>query len=187
MDSPSTAWTRHWETSVGDGEHRELAALLSGAFPPESALLTGTRSWVGARPELRVIGRRAGAPVAHAGIVRRFLRVADTDESVLVGDVGLVAVGSGLRGQGVGAALMTAVASALAALDLPFGFLTCGLHARPFYERCGWSGLDRQVLHSIGIRHDVETTRRNGMVLPVGRPLADWPVAGTLERNGQEL
>lgn len=186
-DPRPTTWARRWETALGDDEHRQLAALLAGAFPPDAALLTGTRTWVGARPELRVVGRHGATAVAHTGVVRRFLRIADTGGSVLVGDVGLVAVASGFRGAGLGAELMGAVAATLAALDLPFGFLTCGAHARPFYERCGWTGLDQQVLHSIGIRHDLETTRHNGMVLPVRSPLSEWPTAGTLERNGQEI
>ncbi len=51
--------------------------------------------------------------VAHAGLIRRFLRAPDHDTSVLVGDVGLVAVHPGRQGQGLGAALMSSLATAL--------------------------------------------------------------------------
>ncbi|WP_018335520.1 GNAT family N-acetyltransferase [Actinomycetospora chiangmaiensis] len=177
-------WSRHWETELGETEHDAIALLLAAAFPRTGAFGQG-RSWVGARPERRLVARRDGRPVAHAALVRRFLRAPDEGRSVLVGDVGLVAVDPARQGTGLGAALLAEVAATLADLDLPFGFLTCGPEVAAFYRRGGWQPAD-QPLHAIDVHHHVETDRANGMLLPVRQARADWP-RGRLVRDGEEL
>ena len=178
-------WSTRWETSLDAAEHAELARLLAAGFPATPSFAP-TRSWAGARPELRVLGRQDGEVVAHAGVILRFLRAPESGARVLVGDVGLVAVCPGRRGEGLGAGLMRATAAALADLEVPFGFLTCDPDVRPFYERCGWTSLRDRPVRAVTIGHVIEDGRRHGMVLPVGAALSTWP-AGRLEPNGQEI
>ncbi|MEJ2864435.1 GNAT family N-acetyltransferase [Actinomycetospora flava] len=179
---PAVRWTHHWETALEAPEHRALAGLLARSYPATPTVFSREHSWAGARPELRVLGRRDGRIVAHAAVVRRFLRT--PGPSVLVGDVGLVAVHPDEQGTGLGAELMDAVAMTLAELGLPFGFLTCDPDVRPFYRRCGWTPLAERV-RSIRV-DDLVEDRRHGMVLPVHRSLGDWP-AGSVTRDGQEI
>lgn len=181
---PPPTWHRVWETHLGPGDHDAISALLAHSFADTTTVFTPGRSWAGARPELRVLGRADGEVVAHAGIVRRFLR--SPAGPLLVGDVGLVAVHPGHQGGGLGGALLAEVRRALVDLAVPHGFLTCAPRLRPFYARSGWTALADTDLCSIGIDHRVEHDRRNGMVLPVLAPLDGWP-AGPLERNGQEI
>lgn len=184
---PGTTWATHWETTLSAEEHVELAELLARAFPHTAAFGQG-QSWAGSRPELRIAGRIDGQLVAHAATIRRFLRAPDDDHDdhdVLVGDVGLVAVDPRHQGKHLGRDLMDEVASTLARLELPFGFLTCGVDVEAFYRRHGWRKT-YQPLHAIDINHQVEIERRHGMVLPVHQALETWP-RGRLARDGQEL
>ncbi|MEJ2887715.1 GNAT family N-acetyltransferase [Actinomycetospora aeridis] len=184
-EAPVT-WTSRWETALDGPDHDAISALLARSFSSSATTFPRGRSWAGARPELRVLGVGDGEVVAHAGLARRFLRAPDHDTSVLVGDVGLIAVHPGRQGQGLGAALMDAVATALHGLDVPFGFLTCDPELQAFYRRCGWTPLLDHPVRSIRVDHALEDRRRNGMLLPVTRPVADWP-SGRIERNGQEI
>jgi nodulation protein A len=183
---PAVTWTSRWETALDPHDHEAIAALLARSFTSTTATFARGHSWGGARPELRVLGVQDGEVVAHAGLVRRFLRAPDHDTSVLVGDVGLVAVHPGRQGQGLGADLMAAVASALDRLGMPYGFLTCDPELVAFYRRSGWTPLVEHPVRSIRVDGALEDHRRNGMLLPVHRPVADWP-SGRIERNGQEI
>lgn len=183
---PPLRWTTRWETSLAPREHDDIAALLARSYASTTTVFTAGRSWAGARPELRLLGRRGGELVAHAAVIRRFLRAPDHDASVLVGDVGLVAVHPDRQGLGLGVALMDAVAGTLSRLGLPFGFLTCDPDLRPFYGRAGWQPLLGHVLRSISIDLTLEDHRHNGMLLPVHRSADEWP-SGPIERNGQEI
>jgi len=181
-----TTWSWRWETSLDVVAHTQIAALLARSYARRSWSFTDARSWFGARPELRVVGCRDGEPVAHAGVVRRFLRAPDHDVSLLVGDVGLVAVHPDLQGERLGSALMGAVAAVLTELAVPYGFLTCDSAVRPFYERCGWTAMTDHVVRSIRVDQALEEHRRNAMLLPVTSSVDAWP-SGPIERNGQEI
>ena len=176
-------WRTSWETCLEPPEHAGLADLLDRSFPRAAC----GRSWIGARPQLRVIGCHHGRPIAHAGIVRRFLRfpLAD-DASVLVGDVGLVAVHPDhCRGR-FGTALMTTVASVLAGLDLPYGFLTCDDDVRAFYMHCGWHALTDRPVRAVDVHHRIDAGRHHGMLLEVARTVDELP-RGPIHRDGQEI
>jgi nodulation protein A len=179
------SWELTWEDDVTADEHGGIAALLAQAFPRSTAF-TGTRSWSSGRPELRLVAWRGGDAVAHLGILRRFLRVPELDVSVLVGDVGLVAVAPQEQGTGLGRELLRRGDAALRGLDVPFGYLTCGEHVAPFYERCGWvrvSGGTRMI------RADgrVQVYGGASMVLSVHGLLTEWPDGFLVERNGLEI
>ncbi len=179
-------WTTRWETSLDAAEHDAITALLAHSYASTTTVFTHGHSWAGARPELRLLGHHRGEVVAHAAVIRRFLRAPEHDTSILVGDVGLVAVHPDRQGLGLGGALMDTVATTLHRLGLPYGFLTCGRKVRDFYRRCGWQPLSEHALRSIGIDLALEDHRHNGMLLPVLRAAEDWP-SGPIERNGQEI
>ncbi|MCD2190514.1 GNAT family N-acetyltransferase [Actinomycetospora soli] len=180
----STQWQLAWETHLGPADHEVVGALLARSYAATTTVFTPGHSWAGARPELRVLGWQRDELVAHAGVVRRFLRAGG--HSQLVGDVGLVAVHPGHQGEGLGGALLDVVRRTLVQLAAPYGFLTCDPDLRPFYARSGWVALADTDLCSVGIDHRTEHDRRNGMLLPVLAPLDAWP-AGPVERNGQEI
>lgn len=180
-------WSLTWEDEVSDDEHIALARLFARAYPHSAATFTGARSWSGARPELRIVGRLDGRPVAHLGVLRRFLHVPALDRSLLVGDVGLAAVDPDHHRRGIGTVLLQRAAATLHALDLPFGFMTPGHWVVPFYRSGGWSLIDGQTTRMIGPDQRVEDFDGPAMVLPVRAPLDDWPVGCRVDRNGLEV
>jgi nodulation protein A len=180
------AWGLTWEDDLTADEHGRVAALLAQAFPRSRTPFSGTRSWSSGRPELRLVVWLDGAAVAHLGVLRRFLRVPERDVSVLVGDVGLVAVAPREQGTGLGRELLHRGDAVLHGLDVPFGYLTCGEHVAPFYEGCGWvrvSGGTRMI------RADgrVQVYGGASMVREVHASLAEWPDGCLVDRDGLEV
>lgn len=178
----AVTFTAVWEDEVLDAEHAALAGLLRTCFPRSGEVLTGARSWISGRPELRVVGHASDRPVAHLGACRRFLR--HPGGAVPVADVGLVGVEPARRGTGVGAGLLARAAAELRGLGLPFAFLTCGEQVAGFYARAGWRRVDNPLRM---IRRDGRVQVYGGvsMCLPL-RAGADWP-SGRLDRDGYEL
>lgn len=186
VGSSGLDWSVTWEDDLVPGDHAALAALLARCFPRSRTSFVHGRSWSSGRPELRLVGRCDGRPMAHLGVLRRFLRVGGQDRFLLVGDVGLVAVDPDARGRGVGAELLGRAATRLRALQLPFGFLTCGDQVAAFYAIAGWTrtpGPTRMV------RADgtVQVYGGASMVLPVCAPLDAWPSGDQVDRNGLEV
>lgn len=179
-------WTQVWESDVPQDTHERLADLFAHAYPRSAAKFTGARSWSSARPETRIIGMVEGRAVAHLGILRRFLRT-EAGDSVLVGDVGLVAVHPELHGQGVGGGLLSRATAVLAGLGVPFGFLTCGVHVVPFYRAGGWHLLDGQATRMINSRGESVLYGEASMVLPVVAELSEWPRGQSVDRCGWEV
>lgn len=186
ISTPDLRWSSIWEDDVLDDEHRALAALFARCFPRSRTAFTGARSWSSGRPELRLVGRLDGRTVAHVGVLRRFLRVPERDVSVLVGDVGLVAVDPDVQGLGVGAQLLARTAATLHDLELPFGYLTCGHHVAPFYATAGWVRTDGGTRM---VRADgrVQVYGGASMVLPVHAPFQEWAAGCLVDRNGLEI
>lgn len=176
-------WATTWEDDLTEDDHVALGALLARCFPRSFTPFGPARSWSSARPELRLVARCDGLPVAHVAVLRRFLQVGDV--SVVVGDVGLVAVDPDRQGSGLGAALLTRCRGTLAGLDLPFGFLTCGERVAGFYATGGW---ERVPGPTRMVRADGRVQVYGGvsMVLPVRRGIGEWPV-GQVDRNGWEV
>ncbi|MDT7576000.1 MAG: nodulation protein [Pseudonocardiales bacterium] len=179
--SAAVEWTSVWEDDVAD--HEGITALLGRAFPRSRTPFTGARSWSSARPELRLLGLLDGLPVAHVAVLRRFLQIGG--HAQLVGDVGLVAVDPGRHGSGLGAELLVRTRAELAALEMPFGFLTCGEQVAGFYARGGWSRVDGPTRM---VRADGEVQVYGGvsMALAVSATSDAWP-CGQIDRNGLEV
>jgi nodulation protein A len=177
------AWAEAWEDDLVDAEHAALGALLAACFPRSRTHFGPGRSWSSARPELRLVAVVDGRPVAHLGVLRRFLQVGGVAQ--LVGDVGLVAVDPSVQRRRVGAALLERCRATLDGLGLPFGYLTCREQVARFYESGGWvrvPGPTRMV------RADGRVQVYGGvsMVRPVRRGIDEWP-RGRVDRNGWEL
>ncbi|MFC5140853.1 GNAT family N-acetyltransferase [Actinomycetospora rhizophila] len=177
-------WSVAWEIELDDAAHAGIAALLGRAYA-QPQRFTGGRSWAGARPEVRVVARDGATPVAHAGIVRRFLRTLPEGRDVLVGDVGLVAVDPAHHRRGLGTALMARVVDVLVDLDVPFGFLSCGPAVEPFYRAAGWTRLPGVRVHLVDTHHRARVDEDPAMVHAAGRPLSAWPATRVLARDGQ--
>ena len=177
------SWVRTWEDDLDDADHAALGALLARCFPRSFTPFGPGRSWSSARPELRLVGSTGGRPVAHVAVLRRFVQVGGL--SVLVGDVGLVAVDPDAQRSGVGAALLARCRALVDELDLPFGFLTCGEHVAGFYASAGWTRIPGPTRM---VRADGRVQVYGGvsMVLPVRRKIEEWP-AGRVDRNGWEV
>ncbi|TFD85603.1 GNAT family N-acetyltransferase [Cryobacterium lactosi] len=179
-------WTLRWEADLSADDHTALAVLFGRYYPEQEAVFVGTRSWMGARPEARVIGYDAGRPVAHLGFVRRMLRL-ESGGSQLVGDVGLVGVDPDYQGTGLGRRLLAEAATQLQAQGLPFGFLTCAPAVVPFYASGGWRQAGGQTTRMIDTSMRPETFTGPAMVLPVTAPFSDWPAGQTIVRDGLEV
>jgi nodulation protein A len=183
----AVTWSVTWENDMSTAGHEALAVLLGRAFPHNAEQFRGTRTWSGARPEVRVVGSVDGRPIAHLAILRRFLRVPDTDADVLVGDAGLVSVDPDVQGTGIGRALLDRTTRLLTDLALPFGFLTCRPAVVPFYRSGGWQQAQGQVTRMIDDSHQTEVHNGPAMVLPVHATMADWPHGHAVDRNGLEV
>lgn len=186
-DPPQLKWTVHWEGEITSGEHKAFAGLLAGIYPKHHKLFIDTHSWYGARPELRVVGYIGDHPVAHLGILRRFVHVSNTNTDILVGDVGLVGVDPALQGKGVGKLLLEQTAQTLNNLELPFGFITCKRELVPFYRAGGWLYVEGQTTRMIDREQQPFTSNSSVVVLPVLATMSEWPSKYTLDRNGQEV
>ena len=176
----------HWETRIDDALHQELSTLLLRIYPDDERYFSNGRSWSGARPEVRLIGRLDGRAVAHLGMTRRFLRASDAGRSVLIADTGLVGVDPDLRGTGRGAELLRVAAEQMRELDVEFGFLTTGEDTSRYYASSGWRRASNPVVHAIDLDDRTEAYAGPAMYLPVTASEADWPT-GELERNAREI
>ncbi|WEO77033.1 GNAT family N-acetyltransferase [Cryobacterium sp. SO2] len=183
---PDIEWTLCWEADLSAEHHTALAALFARYYPNDHATFTGARSWMGARPEARVIGFDDGRPVAHLGFVRRMLRL-ESGGSQLVGDVGLVGVDPDYQGTGLGRRLLAEAAAALGSQGLPFGFLTCAPAVVGFYATGGWQQALGQVTRMIDTELRPETYTGPALVLPVTAPFSAWPTGQTIIRDGLEV
>ena len=174
-------WRTVREDELGPQDHTELAALLRASFPTYAHAYPGSRSWAGARPELRVVAHDDRGPAAHLGAARRFLRL-DAGGELLVATVGMVAVRPDLQGGGTGRQLMHHLRRALGDLAVPFGMLQCGEQVYGYYRSVGWHLLPPTPVSygplDVDDPHRSVTDTEGWMVLPVAAALEDWPAGG---------
>ncbi|OPY94298.1 acyltransferase [Bradyrhizobium sacchari] len=191
-------WSCRWESELQLADHAELAEFFRKSYGPTGAFnaqpFEGSRSWAGARPELRVIGYDARGVAAHLGLLRRFIKVGEID--LLVAELGLYAVRPDLEGLGISHA-MRVMYPALQELGVPFGFGT----VRPALEKHMMRLVGRQgiatLMHGIRVRSthpdvypNLSPTRIEDVIVvvfPVGRSMSEWPAGTVIDRNGPEL
>jgi len=186
-DTAPVYWTVEWENDIPLARHTTLAAMLARIYPQHSESFTGTHSWSGARPEVRIIGSKDDRPIAHLGLLRRFLRVPERGLNILVGDVGLVGIDPDFRGKGLGKILLKQTKLLMTDLKLPYGFLTCRPEVVPFYKSGGWWTIEGQTTRMIDNDHLPEDYTGPAMVLSVHSSRFDWPEHCVVVRNGLEV
>jgi Nodulation protein A (NodA) len=100
--------------------------------------------------------------VVHLAVLRRFLQVGER------------------------ALLLGAQSAALHALDLPFGFLTCGSQVAAATPRPVGCGVANPV-RVIRADRRVQIYGGCAMVLPLRAGMDSWPASGRVDRNGYEV
>ncbi|MCC8960252.1 NodA family N-acyltransferase [Bradyrhizobium sp. Pear77] len=190
-------WTLRWESELQLEDHVELAEFFRAAYGPTGAFngkpFEGSRSWAGARPELRAIGYDSRGVAAHLGLLRRFIKVGAVD--VLVAELGLYGVRPDLEGIGIGHSLRV-MHPVLHELGIPFAFGTVRHALQKHISRLGRHGLATMV-SGVRVRSTLPDARLDKpptriedvvvVVLPIGRSMADWPTGTIIDRNGPEL
>ncbi|MBP2238895.1 nodulation protein A [Sinorhizobium kostiense] len=190
-------WTLRWESELQLDEHVELASFFRNTYGPTGAFnakpFEGSRSWAGARPELRAIGHDSNGVAAHMGLLRRFIKVGEVD--LLVAELGLYGVRPDLEGLGISHSVRV-MYPVLQQLRVPFGF---GAVRHAMQKHVGRFGrhLPATVLSGIRVRStrpvallDLPPTRVEDalvVVLPIESAMSDWPTGTFIDRNGPEL
>ncbi|WP_035696208.1 NodA family N-acyltransferase [Bradyrhizobium liaoningense] len=191
-------WSLRWESELQLADHAELAEFFRKSYGPTGAFnaqpFERSRSWAGARPELRVIGYDARGVAAHIGLLRRFIKVGEVD--LPVAELGLYAVRPDLEGHGIGHA-MRVMYPALQELGVPFGFgavrSALEKHLTRLVERQGLATLMRgiRVRSTLpDVYPNLSPTRIEDVIVvvfPVGRSIGEWPAGTVIDRNGPEL
>ncbi|WP_016698138.1 GNAT family N-acetyltransferase [Actinoalloteichus spitiensis] len=187
MSVEEPRWFHRWEGELTPLDHLRIAELLSAAFVSTSHQFRDARSWAGARPELRLVACAGDTVVAHAAVLRRFVRVGRADQ--LVGELGLVAVHPDAQGNGLGAQLLARVEERLRDLGVPFGLLNTDQRTAAFYARSGWCALTGVASRWADVDYPWQNAdlRDPLLVLPVAAPLTRWPGGGVVDRNGGVL
>ncbi|MET3524630.1 NodA family N-acyltransferase [Mesorhizobium abyssinicae] len=190
-------WKLCWENELQLSDHIELTEFFQRTYGPTGTFnakpFEGSRSWAGARPELRAIAYDSNGVAAHIGLLRRFIKVDATD--LLVAELGLYGIRPDLEGLGISHSFRV-VLPVLQELSVPFGFGTVRPALHKHIARFGRHG-HAIVKSGIRVRStlpiallDKPPTRMEDplvVVLPVGRPISDWPAGTMIDRNGPEL
>ncbi|UVC15476.1 NodA family N-acyltransferase [Mesorhizobium onobrychidis] len=190
-------WRLCWESELQLAEHNELSDFFRNTYGRMGAFhakpFEGGRSWAGARPEFRAIGRDADGVAAHVGLLRRFIKVGDVD--LLVAELGLYGVRLDLEGLGISFS-MRSLYPALQQMGVPFAFGTVRPEMRNHVQRLCGAGLGN-IVSGVRIRStladmhpDLQPTRLDDdlvFVSPIGRSMDEWPSGTLIERNGPEL
>ncbi|ARQ13185.1 nodulation protein NodA 1 (plasmid) [Rhizobium etli] len=190
-------WKLCWENELQLADHVELSDFFRKTYGPTGLFnakpFEGSRSSAGARPELRAIGYDQSGVAAHMGLLRRFIKVGTVD--LLVAELGLYGVRPDLEGLGIGHSIH-ALSPTLQDLQVPFAFGAVRPELRRHVERFGRRG-PVTVLSEIRVRSTLPDARLDKpptrvedplvIVLPVGRPMSDWPTGTMIDRNGPEL
>ncbi|ADG20683.1 NodA family N-acyltransferase [Paraburkholderia atlantica] len=190
-------WKLCWENELGLSDHIELSEFFRATYGPTGSFnakpFEGSRSWAGARPELRAIAYDSQGVAAHMGSLRRFIKVGTVD--VLVAELGLYGVRPDLEGLGISHSIR-AMYPALQGLRVPFAFGTVRHELKNHIARLCRHGLGT-VVSGVRVRStladvrlDLPPTRTEdvlAVVMPIGSSMSQWPEGSAIERNGPEL
>ncbi|WEX91490.1 NodA family N-acyltransferase (plasmid) [Sinorhizobium garamanticum] len=195
--SSDVQWKLCWENELERSDHSELNEFFNKTYGPTGAFHTkpfeGGRSWAGARPERRAIGYDSRGIASHMGLLRRFIKVGETD--LAVAELGLYGVRPDLERMGIGHSV-SALFPTLQELGVPFAFGTVRHAMRSHVERYARTGM-LSVLTGVSVRSTLPDfhpymppTRTEDLlvlVIPIGRTMSEWPSGTLIERNGPEL
>ncbi|MBR7836071.1 hypothetical protein KDL01_22535 [Actinospica durhamensis] len=186
--SGGVRFTVHWEGDLALTDHQDIAYTLRQAFPDIAVLFPKARSWVGLRPELRLLARTEAGVVGHYAMARRFIQVDQTDQ--LVGETGLLAVHPDLHcPRDMRTRLLHRMGLILGELGVPFGFTNLSGDLVEAYLAAGW-----HVLHGVRTRLCLArgpsrpvTLDYPAVALPVAERIEQWPPGTLIRLNGPEL
>lgn len=196
--SSKVRWSLRWENELALADHIELSEFFRKTYGPTGAFnadpFKDGRSWAGARPEIRATAYDSQGVAAHLGALRRFIKVGDVD--LLVAELGLWGVRPDLEGLGFTQS-MRVMYPVLRQLGVPFGFgavrPALGKHVKRLLERPGLA----TILSGVRLRSTLPDVYLNlpatrieealVVVLPVSRPMSEWPNGTLIDRNGPEL
>ncbi|MEI9424262.1 NodA family N-acyltransferase [Mesorhizobium sp. Cs1299R1N1] len=190
-------WRLCWENELSLDDHIELAEFFRKTYGPTGIFhakpFDGSKSWAGARPELRAIGYDSNGVAAHIGLLRRFIRIGAVD--LLVGELGLYGVRPDLEGLWI-AHSVRVMHPVLQELKVPFAFGAVRPALRHHIARFSRNGL-ATIMPGIRVRStlprallDKPPTRTEDVVLivlPIAQPISEWPAGTIIDRNGPEL
>ncbi|AVA24070.1 NodA family N-acyltransferase [Rhizobium sp. NXC24] len=190
-------WRLCWESDLELADHVELAKFFRTTYGPTGAFnakpFEGSRSWAGARPELRLIGYDADGIAAHLGVLRRFIKIDGID--LPVAELGLYGIRTDLERLGVSHSIR-AMLPTLQDLAVPFAFGTVRPELQRHIERFGRYG-PVTVFSHVRVRSTLQEPRLDKpptriddalvVVLPIARSMSDWPSGSMIDRNGPEL
>ena len=167
-------------TCAFEAEARELLVL---AFPTHADFFRKT-SYRGSVPEYRLLGRnKEGKLLAHVECGPRLATAGG--HAVLVLGIGSVAVHPRTQGAGVGREMFNQLKSYATESQLAdFGLLECREAVAGFYQRAGFERVTQpctSVHHETG---ESETYHGPVMVMPLLRPMHEWPRGGEVNLNG---
>ncbi len=152
-------WKLCWENELQRADHIELAEFFQKTYGPTGEFnakpFEGSRSWAGARPELRAIAYDSSGVAAHMGVLRRFIKVGALD--LLVAELGLYGVRPDLERLGIGYSIQVLLPT-LKELDVPFAFGTARHALQRHVERLG---RDSPVTVLSGFRVPFHAARRS--------------------------
>ncbi|AGB73493.1 MULTISPECIES: NodA family N-acyltransferase [Rhizobium] len=190
-------WRLCWENELELADHVELAKFFRATYGPTGAFnakpFEGSRSWAGARPELRLIGYDVDGIAAHLGLLRRFIKVDGID--LPVAELGLYGIRTDLERLGISHSIR-AMLPTLQDLAVPFAFGTVRPELQRHIRRFGRYG-PVTVFPHVRVRSTLQEPRLDKpptriddalvVVLPIGRSMSDWPSGSMIDRNGPEL
>ncbi|MCV3243350.1 nodulation protein A [Mesorhizobium robiniae] len=190
-------WKLCWENELQLGDHVELTEFFRKTYGPTGVFnaqpFEGSRSWAGARPELRAIAYDSNGVAAHMGCLRRFIKVDGVD--LLVAELGLYGVRPDLEGLGIAHSIRFMIPT-LQELGVPFAFGTVRHALQKHIERFGRHS-QLTVLSGIRVRSTLPDARLDKpptriedalvIVLTLARSMSDWPTGNFIDRNGPEL
>jgi nodulation protein A len=176
-----------WEGDLLPADHADIADTLREAFTNVPGAFPGAVSWAGARPELRVIARVPGGVAGHMALLRRFIRVDDTD--LLVAQQGLHAVHPSMQGTGLGRELIVRTADVLRGLGVPFGYENVLPSLVPLHTSSGWRPIPNVVTRYIRNHRPFHSVTADypALMLQGTSAVEQWPAGHVVSLNGQEL
>ena len=195
---PPVRWRLCWENELELADHIELSDFFRKTYGPTGEFnakpFEGHRSWAGARPEIRQSATMIVASRSTSRHCADFIKVGEID--LLVAELGLYGVRPDLEGLGITHSIRV-MYPVLRDLGVPFGFGTVRSALQKHITRLlGRQGL-ATVLPGFRVRSarpdiclTVPPTRVEDvvvLVLPIARPMSEWPAGEMIERNGPEL
>lgn len=161
----------------------EIRLMLVAAFPWHAEFFRHA-SYRGSIPEFRLLGRgRNGALLAHLACCRREAQAGGQPVQIL--GIGAVAVHPCAQGKGLGKEMFNALGQFARQHALAdFALLECREAVAEFYRRAGFAHTQQPCTSRHHETGAWDTYTGPVMVLPLSKPLADWPGSGEINLCG---